>query len=73
MQGESLDIVDRTDYIAFCGGARPDWLAQGLIEGRAGERIKVQASSPHHSAFRMTTEQVSRSSSESWNHKRNMS
>ncbi|KAI6025025.1 hypothetical protein PISMIDRAFT_557492 [Pisolithus microcarpus 441] len=41
-QGEMSHIIEETDYITFCGGARPNWLEQGLMTGSPGERISVE-------------------------------
>ena len=31
--------IEDVDYVALCGGERPDWVARGLISGKAGDRI----------------------------------
>ncbi|KAI6155337.1 hypothetical protein BKA82DRAFT_991737 [Pisolithus tinctorius] len=41
-QGPKPHIIEGTDYVTFCGGARPNWLEQGLIAGSPGERIRVE-------------------------------
>lgn len=40
-KGDITSIRD-TDYVAFCGGARPDWVKSGLQEGKLGYRITAQ-------------------------------
>lgn len=41
--GERAGSVEETDYVAFCGGARPDWVARGLEgatqDGRIGAKV----------------------------------
>ncbi|KAH9941356.1 hypothetical protein B0H21DRAFT_553126 [Amylocystis lapponica] len=39
-EGERVGAIDETDYVAFCGGVRPDWEARGLIGGDADCRIR---------------------------------
>ncbi|KAH9933670.1 uncharacterized protein BXZ73DRAFT_46213 [Epithele typhae] len=36
---ERVGKIEDTDYVAFCGGARPDWVSRGLIAGRDGDRV----------------------------------
>ncbi|KAI0926409.1 hypothetical protein AcW1_008592 [Taiwanofungus camphoratus] len=40
-EGEKVGAIDETDYVAFCGGQRPDWEARGLEEGNSGSRIRA--------------------------------
>jgi len=40
--GQRLGTVHETDYIAFCGGPRPDWQARGLISGNPSDRMSAQ-------------------------------
>ncbi|KAG8216426.1 hypothetical protein J3R82DRAFT_6531 [Butyriboletus roseoflavus] len=42
VDGLRLGAIHETDYIAFCGGPRPDWEARGSISGNPGDRISVQ-------------------------------
>ena len=44
VDGHRLGVIQETDYIAFCGGPRPDWQARGLMPGKSGERISAQVS-----------------------------
>lgn len=44
VDGQGLGFIHETDYVAFCGGPRPDWEARGLVSGNAGDRISVQVS-----------------------------
>ncbi|KAF7789813.1 hypothetical protein EIP86_000759 [Pleurotus ostreatoroseus] len=39
-EGKKEGSIQETDYVAFCGGPRPDWVARGLKEGNADRRIK---------------------------------
>ncbi|KAI6042455.1 hypothetical protein EDC04DRAFT_2891839 [Pisolithus marmoratus] len=41
-QGAKSDVIEETDYVTFCGGARPNWVEQGLIPGSPDERIGVE-------------------------------
>lgn len=34
--------IKDTDYIAFCGGVRPEWETLGLMEGSPDMRIKAK-------------------------------
>ncbi|OSX59064.1 hypothetical protein POSPLADRAFT_1152237 [Postia placenta MAD-698-R-SB12] len=40
-EGERVGRIEETDYVAFCGGARPDWVARGLAEGRPDSRVRA--------------------------------
>lgn len=42
VDGQRLGAIHETDYIAFCGGPRPDWQARGLVSGNLGDRISAQ-------------------------------
>jgi adenylyltransferase/sulfurtransferase len=42
VDGQRLGAIHETDYIAFCGGTRPDWEARGLVSGNPGDRISAQ-------------------------------
>ncbi|KAG6373302.1 hypothetical protein JVT61DRAFT_6440 [Boletus reticuloceps] len=42
IEGQQLGAIHETDYIAFCGGPRPDWEAKGLFSGNPGHRISAQ-------------------------------
>lgn len=37
---EGLNSIMDTDYLQFCGGAVPDWAAQGTAAGSLGHRIQ---------------------------------
>jgi len=39
--GEKLGEISQQDYVAFCGGPRPDWEQRGLETGGEGKRIRV--------------------------------
>ncbi|KAL4066793.1 hypothetical protein J3A83DRAFT_4098152 [Scleroderma citrinum] len=41
-QAQKTNIIEQTDYVTFCGGARPNWLERGLTAGEPNERIRVQ-------------------------------
>ncbi|KAI0364751.1 hypothetical protein BV20DRAFT_1125413 [Pilatotrama ljubarskyi] len=41
-EGEKMGKIEETDYVAFCGGARPDWVSRGLAEGNSQRRIRAQ-------------------------------
>ncbi|KAI0077262.1 hypothetical protein K474DRAFT_1684375 [Panus rudis PR-1116 ss-1] len=40
-EGEKLGRITDTDYVAFCGGARPDWEARGMVVRDAQRRIRA--------------------------------
>ncbi|PCH42613.1 hypothetical protein WOLCODRAFT_163919 [Wolfiporia cocos MD-104 SS10] len=41
--GAKVGQIEETDYVAFCGGARPDWVSRGLVvEGRSDVRIHAK-------------------------------
>lgn len=41
-EGERVGNIEETDYVAFCGGGRPDWLSRGLVEGDSQSRIRAK-------------------------------
>lgn len=41
-EGERVGKIEETDYVAFCGGGRPDWLSRGLVEGDPQSRIRAK-------------------------------
>ena len=43
-EGKKTDTISQTDYVALCGGQRPDWEARGLVEGNATDRIRAAVS-----------------------------
>ncbi|EJF56497.1 hypothetical protein DICSQDRAFT_150395 [Dichomitus squalens LYAD-421 SS1] len=42
VEGEKVDKIEDTDYVAFCGGERPDWVSKGLAEGKPDSRVRAQ-------------------------------
>lgn len=42
IEGQKIGTIEETDYVAFCGGARPNWLERGLEVGRPESRIHVK-------------------------------
>lgn len=42
VEGQKIGFIEETDYVAFCGGARPNWLERGLEVGRPESRIYVK-------------------------------
>lgn len=42
IEDQKIGTIEETDYVAFCGGARPNWLERGLEVGRAESRIYVK-------------------------------
>ncbi|KAG1750258.1 hypothetical protein EDB19DRAFT_1825285 [Suillus lakei] len=42
IEGQKIGTIEETDYVAFCGGARPNWLERGLEAGRPESRIYVK-------------------------------
>ena len=42
VEGEKTGKIEDTDYVAFCGGERPDWVSRGLVEGKPTCRIRAQ-------------------------------
>lgn len=40
--GKEVGRIEETDYVAFCGGERPDWVARGLAEGAQSSRIRAE-------------------------------
>ncbi|CCM04692.1 uncharacterized protein FIBRA_06878 [Fibroporia radiculosa] len=41
-EDEKVGKIGETDYVAFCGGQRPDWVARGLVEGHENLRIRAK-------------------------------
>lgn len=33
-EGERMGSIEEMDYVAFCGGAAPDWETRGLIDAQ---------------------------------------
>lgn len=45
-EGEKIGSISELDYVAFCGGQRPDWVSKGMELGKnPGHRIRVQVGS----------------------------
>ncbi|KAI0346326.1 hypothetical protein BDW22DRAFT_1352390 [Trametopsis cervina] len=42
VQGHKIGSIASTDYVAFCGGPRPDWETLGMVEGSTAHRIKAK-------------------------------
>lgn len=42
--GEKFGDISKQDYVAFCGGARPDWEHRGLEDGEEGKRMRATVS-----------------------------
>ncbi|KAG2110302.1 uncharacterized protein F5147DRAFT_575040 [Suillus discolor] len=42
IEGQKVGTIEETDYVAFCGGARPNWLERGLKDGEPESRIYVK-------------------------------
>ncbi|KAI0667802.1 hypothetical protein C8Q78DRAFT_1081688 [Trametes maxima] len=42
VEGERIGAIQDTDYVAFCGGERPDWVSRGLAEGSSGDRVRAR-------------------------------
>ncbi|RPD54292.1 hypothetical protein L226DRAFT_516044 [Lentinus tigrinus ALCF2SS1-7] len=42
IEGAKVGKIEETDYVAFCGGGRPDWVAKGLVEGTRDSRIRAK-------------------------------
>ncbi|EGN99033.1 hypothetical protein SERLA73DRAFT_181808 [Serpula lacrymans var. lacrymans S7.3] len=38
-----IGTIEETDYVAFCGGQRPNWEERGLIDDKPGFRAKVKS------------------------------
>ncbi|EMD33301.1 hypothetical protein CERSUDRAFT_108116 [Gelatoporia subvermispora B] len=41
-EGERVGAISETDYVAFCGGERPDWVSRGLANDSADTRIRAK-------------------------------
>lgn len=46
-EGEKIGKIEDTDYVALCGGERPDWVAKGLASGTPGDRIHAEVGVVH--------------------------
>ncbi|CDO77184.1 hypothetical protein BN946_scf184705.g9 [Trametes cinnabarina] len=53
VEGEKVGRIEETDYVAFCGGERPDWVARGLGVGDPERRV-------HATELKEAIEQLSR-------------
>ncbi|KAI0797876.1 hypothetical protein C8Q75DRAFT_709560 [Abortiporus biennis] len=43
VEGQKVGRISETDYVAFCGGDRPDWVSKGMVvEGRTEYRITAK-------------------------------
>lgn len=42
VEGEKVGKIEEMDYVAFCGGERPDWVSRGLENGDSGSRIHAK-------------------------------
>lgn len=42
--GEKIGQLEDVDYVAFCGGQRPDWEKIGLQQGDSAPRIRAKVS-----------------------------
>lgn len=42
IEGEKVGSIEATDYVAFCGGERPDWVSRGLVNGSPDIRIRAK-------------------------------
>ncbi|KAI0759563.1 hypothetical protein BD413DRAFT_596195 [Trametes elegans] len=42
IEGEKAGTIAQTDYVAFCGGERPDWVSRGLVDGDSQHRIRAR-------------------------------
>ncbi|KAI0259864.1 hypothetical protein BC834DRAFT_903633 [Gloeopeniophorella convolvens] len=43
-EGQKMGSIEQTDYVQFCGGARPDWEARGLERGSGSSDTRITAS-----------------------------
>ncbi|KAH9848425.1 hypothetical protein C2E23DRAFT_871233 [Lenzites betulinus] len=41
-ESQRVGKIEETDYVAFCGGERPDWVSRGLAEGGSVARIRAK-------------------------------
>jgi len=41
-EGQKIGQIQDTDYVAFCGGERPDWETRGLVEHDGTSRIRAK-------------------------------
>ncbi|KAI0654685.1 hypothetical protein C8Q70DRAFT_925414 [Cubamyces menziesii] len=42
VEGEKIGKIEETDYVAFCGGERPDWVSRGLVVEDPQKRIHAK-------------------------------
>ncbi|KAH9902517.1 hypothetical protein C8Q73DRAFT_633504 [Cubamyces lactineus] len=42
VEGEKSGKIEETDYVAFCGGERPDWVSRGLVAEDPQKRIHAK-------------------------------
>ncbi|KAI1786774.1 hypothetical protein LXA43DRAFT_1032466 [Ganoderma leucocontextum] len=47
---EKVGRIEDTDFVALCGGERPDWVARGLVSGKPGDRIYAKVGVAHITA-----------------------
>ena len=38
---QNSEMLEETDYVAFCGGSEPDWEIAELLPGRTDERMST--------------------------------
>lgn len=50
-EGQKIGEIASTDYVAFCGGTRPDWETLGLHDG--DHRIKAKVSDENYMSKRL--------------------
>ena len=41
-EGQKVGEIHDVDYVAFCGGPRPDWETRGLVDADDGTRIQAK-------------------------------
>lgn len=41
---EKLGTIKEIDYVAFCGGKRPNWMERGMIYANSNSRIRAKVS-----------------------------
>ncbi|TFK47751.1 hypothetical protein OE88DRAFT_738723 [Heliocybe sulcata] len=41
-EGTRQGSIQETDYVAFCGGSRPDWEKLGMVPGDEGSRVSAK-------------------------------
>lgn len=42
--GEKVGTIAEIDYVAFCGGQRPDWTEKGMVDANSNFRIQATVS-----------------------------